>query len=76
MPLHREPRVGLAVHQIEEPLRQRVRSRHLPLGHMKLRQSPEYPSELWRLPHLLAQGIGPGVDVAHVRGSHPLRCPQ
>ena len=76
MPLHREPRVGLALHQIEEPLRQRACGSHLPLGHMKLRQSPEYSNELRRLPHLLAQGIGPGVDVAYVRGSHPLRCPQ
>ena len=36
MPLRREPRVRLALHQIEEPLRQRVCSRYLPLGHMKL----------------------------------------
>ena len=76
MSLDREPRVGLALHQIEELLRQRVCGRHLPLGHMKLREPPEGPHELRRLPHLLGQGIGPGVDVAHVRGPHPLRGPQ
>ena len=48
----------------------------LSLGHLKLREPPEDPSELRRLPHLLAQGIGPGVDLAHVRGPHPLRGPQ
>ena len=73
MPLHHEPRVGLALRQVEELLRQLARGRQLPLGHMKLREPPEDPSELRRLPHLLAQRIGPGVDLAHFRGPHPLR---
>ena len=46
MPLDQEVRVGLALHQIEELLRQRVGGRHLPLAHMKLRQAPEDPNAL------------------------------
>ena len=76
MPLHREPRGGLALYQIEKPLRQRVCGRHLPLAHMKLRKSPEDPHALRRLPHLLRQGHGPGVDGPHGRGPQPLRGPQ
>ena len=51
------PVSGSALHQIEELLRQRLCRLHLPPGHMKLRQSPECPRELRRLPHLLAQGM-------------------
>src|SRR4029453_2353678 len=40
---------------------------------MKLRKPPKDPSKLWRLPYLLAQVIGLGVDVAYLRRCQPLR---
>ena len=43
MPLHREPCVGLAVHQLEEPLRRRVCGSHPPLGPRETATGPRGP---------------------------------
>lgn len=76
MPLRHKPRVGLALHQIDELLCPLACGRQPSPGQMNLREPPEDPGELRRLPHLLVQRIGPGVDLAHVRGPHPRRGPQ
>src|SRR5262245_43430520 len=73
MALSQEDGVVLAVRQLEELLTQRARDAQLAPGAMKPMEAMEHLEELWRLPHLLAQGVGPGVDLAHFRSRHTLR---
>ena len=75
MALQHEARVVLAVRQVEELLAQLASGAQLGLGEMKPTEALERLEALRRLPHLLAQRVGPGVDLAHFRSRRALAPP-
>src|SRR5262249_2416407 len=73
MALDQEDGIVLTVRQVEELLTQFARDTKLCLGAMKPIEAMERLEELRWLPHLVAQGVGPGVDLPHFRRRHALR---
>src|SRR5215831_19220859 len=65
--LLRQGQVVLVWHQLEELLAQLVSQAQLGLENMKPGEALERLAALPRLPHLLTQRVGPGVDLAHFR---------
>src|SRR5262245_30663577 len=66
-------RVVLVWPQAEELLAHLVSQAQLGLENMKLGEALERLAALPRLPYLLTQRVGPGVDLAHFRHCVPLR---
>lgn len=73
MALAHEEGIVLALRQVEELLAQRAREAQLALGAMKPMEAMEHLEALRRLPHLVAQRLGPGVDLAYFWSRHALR---
>ena len=73
MALAHEDGVVLALRQVEELLAQRAREAQLALGAMKPMEAMEHLEALQRLPHLVAQRLGSGVDLAHFWSRHAVR---
>src|SRR4051794_10284573 len=71
--LQSQEAVVLVMREVQELLAQRASGAPLSLGEMKPKEAPEDLEALPRLPHLGTQGVGPGVDVTHLRAPPPLR---
>src|SRR5262245_55518948 len=72
MALQHQAGVVLVVGEVQELLGQLASGGRQGLGAMKSIETPEDLEALPRLPHLVTQRVGPGIDLAHFRSPQAL----